>query len=520
MGIRGIGIVSFYTVFAHMEPMPASNGLDGDFLAGEGVIIGPVRIRRIGVCYWSRVMSISALEALQVIELLDKHDRPVDISAIDPTTLQKKLEYYRSDRLRRGQSDAATASVAGANFAALVSSVSSRNSLVALLPSGCVYSRLYVDDPLCKIARPSSESAGALNECLGMNSKNLPERESVERGMQYFASIAPLIRCGVITVLPLNELHEPPEQTPIYYSEDAFRSQIPSHLHDFIHRSARIGEVIPAPEKGGLLITQTPPRSPTRGISIRFANDGPSRRSPIYMLMETQIAEKDELEGGITMIQKLDWDNPPTEQSFNIWTYQSINRAIIARLESVARELSLAEQLQATYQTESQFEAELCGMSCEEQSAAESGTAAVNFLNANAPYLRIESAEQLARLRMDNPKLFERWQQSLLGVAIELNGCSRDFEIKAKKLFESEIRPQVDELTRALLEIKARCVGASLVTASVLGLALLSNSALPFGAALGYGALSVAGQTLPSIAEYLAKKRGPVFIWNKLIDNN
>lgn len=458
-------------------------------------------------------MSESALESLRVIELLDKHDKMADMSRFSPLVLQKKLNYYCQDRLRSAEQDAQSGMPTTRDLAALLSSVSARNSANTILPPGFVYSRLYVNDPLFRLARPSDEFSRAHNQSLGLEAEPLPNLRSVSNAVWYFELVAPLIRCGLLTVLPLEELHAPPAERPLFYSEDWFRSEVPEHLHDFAHKSAIISEIAPGPDNKGLILWDRPPDKPTRGVSIAFANDLPVVHHPFYLLFEQEVLEQID-DDHLRIAQRLDWDNPPDQELFDAWVYQSVNRTVINRIRDVSRELTLASELHATYLTESQFEAELCGKSMKEGDRE----LAVNFLNANAPYLKIDDPALLAKVKTENPRLFERWQLSVLGVASELTGIDDGFNDRAKQLFEKEIRPQLDELNQALLKTCGGIGGASLLTAGTIGMALLSNAALPFAAVLGLGALAAGGRSLPSVSEYISKRSGPAFVWSKLVE--
>ncbi len=461
-------------------------------------------------------MSIKALELLQLVGLLDKNDKVNDLSRFDTKRLQNVLEYYRNDRLRNTDQDATANQSSETDFSALISSVSAVNAAQPLLPSAFVYSHLYTGDPLFKLTNRPDQFREAHNSYLGMEATSVPDVRSVTNAVRYFQQLAPLIRSDVITVLPLDELHAPPESRPLLYSEDWFRSEVPEHLHDFVHRSAIIGEVSPGPDGKGLIMWDRTPQSPTRGISIAFTNDQPVVLDPFYLLFDQESAEHVD-DTHIRFVEKLDWDDVPSKELFEAWVYQSVNQAILARLESVAREIRLAQRLGAYYLTESQFESELCGMTVGDVTRAEGRINAVNFLNANTPYLKIDSAETVARLRTDNPQLFERFQQSLLAVASQLNGGDDNFEDRAKQLFEVDIRPQINDLEAALMKVAGGVGGAALLTAGSVGMALLSSTALPFAAVLGLGALGITGGALPSVTEYLSKRGGPAFLWKKLI---
>lgn len=203
-------------------------------------------------------MSISALEALRVTELLDKDDRVADLTKFQPIVLQKKLDYYRETRIRSVSKDAKDSISSATDLAVVVSSGSARNDVESLLPSCFIYNRLYANDLLIKLAQPKTEFTDAYSHLAGVNSSSGLDVASLTRALEYFQRLSPLIRIGALTVLPVEELVSPAptpdEGLPVFYSEDWLRSEVPEHIHDFVHEHAIISEVEPAPNRGGLFI--------------------------------------------------------------------------------------------------------------------------------------------------------------------------------------------------------------------------------------------------------------------------
>jgi hypothetical protein len=461
-------------------------------------------------------MSKAAIEALKVTELLDKNGKAVPLEGIEPIELQKRIDYYRDTRTRFAEADATKSIPEKRDLSALVSSVSASNAVVPLLPSCFVYNRLYTNDPLIRFARNPNQIAEAYSESLGFASEGIVDTKRIANKLQYFERLAPLIDLGFITVLPLDELHAPPvDGIPMFYSEDWFRSDVPSHIHDYIHKNAIVREVMPGPDGKGLVVLNDAPKTPTRGVCIEFQNDYTVNGSAFYLLHKMEVIERLN-DGHYRFAQHLDWNDPPDKPHYDAWVYQSINKTVIARIESIARELGVSQQLQSSYLTESGFEAAICSMSSESKPRNDQSTNAVNFLNANAEFLKLDDPLILARLRTDHAKIFERWQLSLLYICDELSGVGDSFETQAKQLFEKEVQPQLDELKAALIKLGGEIGGASLLTAGTIGMALLSNTALPFAAVLGLGATAAGGRAIPSVADYASKRRGPSFIWNKL----
>lgn len=457
-------------------------------------------------------MSIDALETLRTIELLDKNDRSVNLSKIDSKEIQRKLTEY--ERLRTLELESVPKSL---DFAALVSSVSASNAVFSLLPSCFLYNRVYTNDPLMKIARTPDHMTSVQMQSLGMDPKRDVSIVSLANKLEFFEMLAPLIRLGCISVLPLDKLHRRSEgSVPIYYSEDWFQSEVPEHLHDYVHENAIIREMRPGSNGKGMEVLDHSPKSPTRGIAVQFANDTSVTGLSFYNLYEQEIIEKID-DTHLKIAQKLDWDNPPNEEYFKAWVYQSINKTIIERIKSISKEMVVANELNASYLTESEFEAQLCGMSSQTTSSENQRVDAVNFLNANAPYLKLDNPAVLARFRSNNAKLFERWQQTLLYASQELSGLQDNFDDRSRQLFEHEIRPQVEEMNRALIKLSAGLGGAALLSAGAIGFALLSGPALPLASVLGLGGVMLAGDSMSSVSDYLSSHKGPAYIWKKLI---
>ena len=463
-----------------------------------------------------KAMSKSAIEALKIIGLLDKHGKAASLKDLEPIELQKRIDYYRDTRTELADKDAKDSIPGKRDLSALVSSVSASNAVIPLLPSCFVYNRLYTNDPLVSLARNPNDITDAYNESLGFDSVGIADPVTVANKLLYFEKLAPLIELGCITVLPLEELHSPPAgELPMFYSEDWFRSDVPAHIHDYIHQNAIVREMKPGPNGKGLLVLNDPPKTPTRGICVEFRHDESVARSSFYLLHQIEVVEKID-DGHLRIAKRLDWDKPPNKAEYDAWIYQSVNKTIIARIDSVARELGVAQQLGSSYLTESQFEATICGMRSDSEPRSDQSTKAVNFLNANANFLKLDDPQMLARLRTDHARIFERWQLSLLSICDELNGAGDDFETRANQLFEKEVQPQLEELKAALIKLGGGIGGAALLTAGTVGMALLSNGALPFAAVLALGAAAAGGRAIPNIAEYASKQKGPSFIWNKL----
>lgn len=457
-------------------------------------------------------MSTKALTALRAIGLLDANNNPCDLSTITEDRLRSLLTYYYNDRSRTLISEL-EALRRPDSFSGLVSSISAVNAAFSLLPSFLVYGHLIVDDPLYRISVPEQEISRVQKQTMGINKQQGIDRPEILNKLQYFSFLAPLIEAELLTVLPLHYLHLPPKELPLFASEDRFRSEVPQHIHDFVHSKAIIEPVILDRDTGSLVIPHNSCATGSRAISISFSDDQMFAAN-IYFYQEMRGLGVEPESGHIRVSMKWDPDINLPKNVFDAWVYQSINRTIIQRLQSVASEFRLAQSLGHLYITESAFESSLLS-----QSGAKSPPAhlAVEFLQANKTIIPIQSPQQVLAIREKNPLLFERFRSQLLSVSEQLHGLEgAEFSEKAKRLFQTEIQPHIDEITNAAKSIITSTVKGGLWALGGVALAIISGSSVPLIPALLYGAAGSLTGTYSGVSEYMEKRKQPEFVWSQL----
>jgi hypothetical protein len=458
-------------------------------------------------------MSKAALELLNTVGLLSK-DKVADLSAFDDSALGRLQRYYYEQRSRTVNSEL-DALRRDQSLSGLVSSFSARNAVLPLLPSFLIHGHLITDDPLFRMCVPESEMSVVQKQAMGMNASQEIDRVMIANKLEYFSMLAPVIRAELLTVLPLHILHLPPEQLPIFYAEDRFRSEIPDNIHDFIHQNAVIQPVVLHKESGALIIPREPVKEPCRAISISFQNDSHTHSAGIYFYQTMQAEEVDHDTGRIKVSLSWSPDEPIQEDVYKGWVYQSINRTIIQRLGSISSELRLAASMDHSYMTESQFESALlsqCGFQGEESS-----TQAVNFLRATETLIQIPSPEEVVRLRDKHAEAFFRFRASLLETSAALKGVSPDeFGTKAQRLYRTQIQPQVDEIEKSVRAICTSVTKGTLVSLGGVAFAIASGAALPLVAASLYATSGALTESLPALSDYMASRKKPEFIWKQL----
>ncbi len=464
-------------------------------------------------------MSRKAYELLREVELLDSQNKPAELAELDEPVLLEKLHFYHDSRSKAATAEVQAERVGRKELAALRSSISCSGHVDRLLNSALVYHRFFVDDPLFRMAQPTNDYSRACNSYLGFGERQPIDRKQLAQGLQFFSSIHSLVTAGLCTLLPLGHQRSASDKVPIFASDDLFFSCVPESVRHFVHEAAVLREVAPF-EGNGYAILDRPPQEPTRGIQIEFSGDRLAR-PPMFFFLFDVVDIIDLEDGRQQVIQTLDWNKKPSVEYYNAWVTQSVNRAVCNRLSAIGSELHLADKLNATYVTESQFESRLLGVDSEDGPRSMRSDA-VNFLTANAPFLGAASAEAVASIRQDNTALFEKFQASLLHVSSQLAGVDADYEEKARALYVKEIEPQIRDINSQWSKVK--WLGASsggLATAATISFAITKAAAIPFSIPL---ALTFAGASLlqgvsgmlPAIGEYRQKQQGPAFIWSRL----
>ncbi len=459
-------------------------------------------------------MSKRCLQLLRETGLLTNHNQVVDISRIDDDSLRNMLSHYYSERRSSIKAEEISRDDP---FNGFISSHSARDDVTSLLPSLLVYGHLIADDPVFRISFPTPDSGRILKAAMGATPRDEPDRKKVTETLYYFQELAPTIDAGLLTVLPNALLDIPPKRIPVFFSEDMFRSEVPDHVHDYIHECAIVERVILDKKRSTFRVQKGPITKPCRAIHISFKGDYCTGGDTTYLLPDSEIGEP--VPQGASYRVPIEWtfgsSEPLPEHTFKAWVYQSINSSIISRLHHVASEVRLASRLSHSYITESPFEAKL--LSLRGFRRDESALDALNFLEANDTLIQVPSPRSVVELRERHPDAFRRFRVSLLSVAEGLRGVPADqFQERAARVFEQEVQPQIDEMRSKIESIKTSVVKGGLVSLGGVALAVATGAAIPLVSAVLYALSGALSETLPAVSEYMQSRKRPEFVWSKL----
>ena len=372
-------------------------------------------------------MSKRVLELIKSLDFVDRKGRPANLMRMADDDLGKAMEHYFSVRLAEAESERKREAAQSGVAAMMTSTSASKHETGTLFQLALVYEKVFMDDPILhEVGGPHRYQLDPESSALKMAGL---DRRSIAKKIQQVIDLAPLIDNGIVSLLPISLHHQAEKDIPILFSPDNFNSDIPAHIRSFVQESARISKVIRT-EKG-MLIVRDSPDGPVRTIAVHFEQDEFQRPGKIFTL--SQITPTRHEEGRIYFEQDLDPTIPVSKEEYAAWLQNATNVAVMTRLNDASHEMTLATILNASYLTDSAFEAQVLALSAQKDLPADSRVTGVNFLEANTQFLNLQSAAQIAGVRMDNPLLFEKFQAAMLHTTSELTGVNEGFDDKARR---------------------------------------------------------------------------------------
>jgi hypothetical protein len=395
---------------------------------------------------------------------------------------------------------------------ALISSISAANAIPSLCPKLLLRETLIVNDPLLEFTIPRNEFSKVEQQGLGISNRESVDLVRLREKLEYFSALSPYIEAGFLQTIPLSLLHEAPHELPLNFPRNLYRELVPADAVEFVRSAAIVRPMEKTPN--GLLVLNEPNTRMKRHVCITFAADEAAKESDFYSFREVTF-EKENDDAPYTVSYRPWSDEPLDKARYDIWIEQAVNQTIGARLESISKEMRVADALGAPYLTESTFEAGLLARSG--RPSRTSSSTAIKFLDANAHMLNLEDPSAIFRLRTEKADLLKRFRLSIAAVSDELKGLDgQEFEERACHLFEKDIQPQIAEVNAAIGRMESAAAKGLTQTVAVLVLGLLTGSSLPLAAVLCFAAAGVGSEALPAVGDYLRIRKQPQFIWHKL----
>ena len=435
--------------------------------------------------------------------LFNDHLLSSDYKSVAERRLAKELRDYRSFCKRHRDELAREVLATRSNLKMFVSDQRAQ-TLDFLKQTAFYLDQVIFDDPLFSFWHPKSKQQRVLNQFNSFEDQPIDRRE-LSGIVRTLKGATPMVASGFLKFLPISSLFDPPQQLPMFHSEDRFASTLPPHLMSF----CRENSVVRTLTGYGNRFRVEDGLRPCRLIDIRYRDDN-FLRGHVEQLFEQRV---ESIKGDVVTFAMRMPDEPPAEPYFRAWVEQSVNKAAWRTHEQIVEELRIANRLSASYLTTSEFVRKLLHLTSAPVDTRASSPLNV-VLNVPLPCLPQVDIVTLMRMRNEESDAFELFRRELDRRLSELRSVLDPEELKGRgevvirQFTESEV-PKVDKAVKNLRRVllgKAVAVGGTLVaTVQSHGLSL------PFlGAALASG--------YASYAEYRAKvlENPAFFLWTVL----
>jgi hypothetical protein len=376
---------------------------------------------------------------------------------------------------------------------------------IGQLKQSALYVEQYViDDPLIQLTSERSEFAEGMNKLLGMQAHTV-HKKSLARRIRYLKEITPMVAAGVVKLLPVSVVFEPPKELPIFHSDNYFDDVLPAEILRIFREHAIVKSLTRMPEGGWRVENEL---YPCRAIEIEYQGH-PSEEGYFYTFHDFHPDSINEADHTIRFALTVS-DAPLPPQVFAVWIRQSVNRSAQDLYTRTFDELRIAGSIGALYCTDSELLGKVLSMQVEpNRSIAASTTSAV--MNLELPFLADMDIAALMRLRTEEGDAFQNFRTELEKKLNDLR--SIDDAEKARAIAEGVVHDltevQIRDIENKLTSLKEKLwVKAALGTVGLL-------AAVP---TKGISLLATANAIADPILEYRNEvKRHPAFfLWRML----
>lgn len=441
--------------------------------------------------------------------LFDQHSIDTHFSRFADAEIEKMLANYREFVLNN--LGAINAEVASDKDDLSIQTESFNTFLPSenLLKQFSLYmDKVIINDPLFELTRIESEQSQVASQYLGREDRGI-DREKLIRAIDYMRTATPMVAGQFAKFIPMSYIHEPPSETPIYYSENYFADVLPKDLLEWFRKRVQLRPL----HKGNNYWYSTNENlsKPYRSIVIDFK----SHSSPgfIYFLFDIEVVSYNDSTREAQFRQWLP-DEPPEQSRFEAWIFQSINRSAERFYKSLISELKISISFGSIYLTTSPFTSKLLNLNLASKHHFETDIANL-VLNLEIPIVKEASAQALMRVRQDEI-VFNNFRTELARQLKELRLIQDPVTLKKEleNVSHELTRVQLNQINSKLSNIKKAAFGDSVIL-----LGSLATTIITSGWSL-LGALAALAKGYKDYNKYLSEiKQNPCYFLWKLNKN-
>lgn len=269
-------------------------------------------------------------------------------SNISENELQKELQKYREFCLSHMTELEQEIQVGSSSFRLF--SCNEHLRLDFLARSAFYVQQYVLPDPLFALTYEKGPIHQTYDKFFGMSGRGFDKR-AVVATLRYLKKLTPMVAANYVKLLPITYLFEPSDNLPLRHSDNGFADVLPEALLDFFRERAVVWSLKREESgwsmDGGFEVS--------RGIQVLFGQpDEIEETGSGYFLTEQEILSVDHEKGTFEVCQWLPND-PPDQETFDRWVFQSVNQSAERLYRRVFEENLLAAHFGAAYTTRSQF---------------------------------------------------------------------------------------------------------------------------------------------------------------------
>ncbi len=355
---------------------------------------------------------------------------------------------------------------------------------VEILKQSALYIDCYLlDDPLFALTRKQHPNEQVLNKYLGFPARseiNKVELTSVARSLKL---MTPMVAANYVKLLPVSYLFEPPQETPIYYSENQYATGLPPAILKFFQENTVATSLTKT--EHGYLVEDT--LFPCRAIHISYKGEAETNVGRVEQLFQQEIISE---EGGTYTFRIVMPESAPSPEYFHHWVRQTVNKAAVAYFDDIVREATLAYRCGAGFLAKSEFAFKL--MQFVDPGEKDLNSRAIDALiSVELPFLARVDVETLMKIRGNESEVFESFRLEFAGQVSKLGSCDPGRAGQgAQAIMDEFVEIQLPKINLALAGLKKRALADVVIAIAGLSASVATSgwslSAIAMAAANGY----------------------------------
>lgn len=373
-----------------------------------------------------------------------------------------------------------------------------------LMRASLYFDQLLVKDPLIPHGRETSHDSEVMEQFLGIEYEKL-DRQATAEAAYLVSRLLPLVRGGIVKLVPSSLEHEPPKEVSFTYSPNLFSERVPEPLLSWFYDQV---EVLPVRRRsdGVLELSKELDLVPCNDILVCLG-----KLSQEYVFHNLPIIEQRILPNGeLTLrFQKPAPDQRPSPEEFQIWVRQSVNQASGYAFRRIASDLRVSAACDTMMFTDSQGVADLLRLRVTKNGRIDEDLATL-ALQFELPFLDRLTADDLMVIRRRHGEAFEGFRFELRRQLRELRGIKSQEDLRHGL---ENIQHDITEMQVRRIQTETRQLRGHLFREAVIGVAsfatVIASQGLSF-APLWWAANEAWKHSL----EYREIKRNPAFfVW-------